>query len=89
MFIEFLIYFSVLFFALDFLAGSYMLPGMIATQRDSMNQDVIMLFNLLLGWTIIIWLVLLVWAMFGGVWAPADDDWNGNEVDNRSANAHK
>jgi hypothetical protein len=73
MLIHFVIYLSALVFLLDFLAASYMLPTTIAIQRDAVSQDRIMMYNVLLGWTIIVWLVLLIWAMFSNTFTPDDD----------------
>ena len=49
---------------LTFLLGLafYFLPAIIAIVRDHRNKVAILLTNLLLGWTGIVWLVALIWA---------------------------
>ena len=46
----------VLIFAL------YFLPTIIAVNRKKKNQSAIFLLNLFLGWTIIGWVIALVWS---------------------------
>ncbi|EKT4543000.1 superinfection immunity protein [Pseudomonas putida] len=61
---------------MEFLTGSYILlaavsfflyvlPMMIAFHRHHENYTVIFLVNLLLGWTVIAWIVCLIWAFVG------------------------
>lgn len=38
------------------------LPSFIAFSRDSQNRYLILIFNILFGWTGILWIVLLVWS---------------------------
>jgi hypothetical protein len=44
------------------LTGFYMLPWAVAVTRSMPNRGSILLINLLLGWTIIGWIVALVMA---------------------------
>jgi threonine/homoserine/homoserine lactone efflux protein len=41
----------------------YFLPALIAVRRDHENDSAIILLNLLLGWTVVGWVVALVWAV--------------------------
>lgn len=41
----------------------YFLPGLVAKIRRHPSSDAILLLNLLLGWTAIVWVGALVWAM--------------------------
>lgn len=61
---------------MEFLTGSYILiaaasfflyilPMMIAFHRHHENYTVIFLVNLLLGWTVIAWVVCLIWSFVG------------------------
>jgi hypothetical protein len=40
-----------------------MLPTIVAGQRGHQNTAAIAVLNLLLGWTFIVWVIALVWAM--------------------------
>ena len=40
----------------------YFIPSIVATAGDRKNVNAIFILNLLLGWTIIGWIVALVWA---------------------------
>jgi hypothetical protein len=51
-----------LFFVLPFLALHF-LPTIIAAARHARNLPWILLLNLLLSWTIVGWLVALIWAL--------------------------
>jgi Superinfection immunity protein len=42
--------------------GLYFLPAIVAAIRHHPNQNAIFIQNLLLGWTILGWIVALVWA---------------------------
>jgi len=44
-------------------SGLYMLPGAIALWNGHPKTTPIMLVNFLLGWTVIGWIVALVWAL--------------------------
>ena len=44
----------------------YFLPSFIAKIRGHKKSGVLFLINLFLGWTIIIWIILLIWAIIGG-----------------------
>jgi cytoskeletal protein RodZ len=41
----------------------YFVPSLVAKLRKKRNRDAIMLLNLLLGWTVIGWIVALIWAV--------------------------
>ena len=45
------------------LIGLYFLPSLVAHNRGHKNLAPIMLVNMLLGWSVIMWFVCLVWAM--------------------------
>ena len=42
--------------------GLYFLPGIVAHIRDHHQKNAIVLLNLFLGWTLLGWVVALVWA---------------------------
>jgi hypothetical protein len=56
-----------LFFTTLFLLflGIHFLPAFIAVVREHRNAGMIFILNLLLGWTVIGWVILLVWACVG------------------------
>ncbi len=56
------------FFGLGFVF--YFLPSIIALARSKRNIVAIFLLNLLLGWSVIGWVVALVWAVKVDVPAP-------------------
>lgn len=41
----------------------YFFPSIIATCRSHHNQNAITVFNLLLGWTVLGWVLALVWSV--------------------------
>jgi hypothetical protein len=41
----------------------YFVPGMVAYWRHHSRPQVVLLFNLLIGWTLIGWVITLVWAV--------------------------
>jgi hypothetical protein len=41
----------------------YMLPTLIAFARDHPRRGAITLINVLFGWTLIVWIVVFVWAL--------------------------
>ena len=43
----------------------YCLPLMIAFHRRHEKYTAIFLLNLFLGWTMVVWVVCLIWALFG------------------------
>ena len=45
--------------------GIHFLPTFVAAVRESRHTFLIFVLNLLFGWTIIGWLVLLIWACVG------------------------
>lgn len=42
--------------------GGYFLPGILAHIRGHHQENAIVLLNLFLGWTILGWIIALVWA---------------------------
>jgi hypothetical protein len=50
-------------FALVTVFCVYMFPAIVASVRERPNHDAIAAFNLFFGWTIIGWLVCLIWAL--------------------------
>ena len=48
--------------AVPLLLAVYFLPTVIAFRRDHAQCDGIFLSNLFLGWTGVVWLILLYWA---------------------------
>jgi len=40
----------------------YLLPSLIATSRHKRNAGAIFLLNLFLGWTVLGWVIALIWA---------------------------
>ena len=42
---------------------SYMVPTYIAFKRNHKNRIPILVLNLLLGWSFIMWLICLVWSV--------------------------
>jgi 4-amino-4-deoxy-L-arabinose transferase-like glycosyltransferase len=56
----------------------YLIPTVIAAWRDHPKKTGIFLINLLLGWTVVGWLVALIWALTGApavqpIAAPGDE----------------
>lgn len=43
----------------------YFLPGIVAGRRDHTNANAIFALNLLLGWTLLGWVIALVWSLTG------------------------
>jgi hypothetical protein len=41
----------------------YLLPTIVAFGRDIPHKATITIFNIILGWTLIGWLVLFIWAL--------------------------
>lgn len=41
----------------------YLLPGIIAISKEKKNKVAILVLNILLGWTIIVWIVVLIWSL--------------------------
>lgn len=55
----------------------YFFPGLVAKVRGHQNYDAILLLNLLLGWTLLGWVVAMVWAVTAVHKAPSG---SGGEV---------
>jgi hypothetical protein len=49
-------------FWLALILGVYFLPGIVARVRDHHQENAIVLLNLFLGWTLLGWVIALVWA---------------------------
>jgi len=45
------------------IAGIYLLPSALAVARRHRNRSALFLFNLLAGWTIVGWVICLIWAV--------------------------
>lgn len=45
----------------------YFMPSLLANHRKHKNQTPIILVNMVLGWTLIMWFVCLVWATTSNV----------------------
>jgi hypothetical protein len=45
------------------IAGVYFLPSAIAVARKHRNGSAVFMLNLLAGWTVIGWVICLVWAV--------------------------
>jgi hypothetical protein len=43
--------------------GFYFLPTITANWRQHKNADAILILNLFLGWTVIGWIIALIWAV--------------------------
>jgi hypothetical protein len=46
-----------------FLALMYFIPALVARQRKHPNSTAIMALDIFLGWTVLGWVVALVWAL--------------------------
>jgi hypothetical protein len=49
--------------AISFVIGLYLAPAIVALARRHHNRGAIFVLNLLLGWTLVGWVVALVWAV--------------------------
>ncbi len=54
----------------------YCVPLMIAFYRNHEKYTTIFLLNLFLGWTMVVWVICLIWALFGA--ANKRDDSSSN-----------
>ncbi|MCE9508103.1 MAG: superinfection immunity protein [Alphaproteobacteria bacterium] len=52
----------------------YFLPAMVAISRNHLNAMAIFLTNLLLGWTVLGWVVAFIWSFTNNPLAAADKD---------------
>lgn len=52
----------VFLFVVALAVGCYFLPTIVAYSRHKSNKNAIFLLNFLLGWTLIGWVVSIVWA---------------------------
>lgn len=43
----------------------YFIPSIIAFRRDAASRWVIFLVNVFLGWTLLIWIIILIWSCEG------------------------
>ena len=55
-------------------AAIYMLPTIVAGVRDHPQGNAIMILNLFLGWTFIVWVVALAWSATAIKMAPRADE---------------
>lgn len=55
------------FVALALVIGGYFLPTIVASNRKHRNRGAIGMLNLLLGWTLLGWIIALIWAMTANV----------------------
>jgi hypothetical protein len=53
--------FILIFFVL------YFIPGLVAENRRHSSRGAIIALNLLLGWTVLGWIIALVWSLTGNV----------------------
>jgi hypothetical protein len=64
--------------------GTYLAPTAIAAYRDHIDKNAIFLVNLLLGWTVIGWVVALVWSGAGPAGkqpiATQGDEWRAGRL---------
>ncbi len=72
----------VLLFIIGVVLGAfiYFLPTYIAAKKDHSNFVVILIINLLFGWTLLAWLVCIVWACI---------DTSHNETNNTNSNKYE
>jgi hypothetical protein len=54
-------------FTIAFLLVIYVLPSYIAVRRGHRGQSSIIIINILLGWTLVGWIVALAWSLTGNV----------------------
>jgi hypothetical protein len=45
-----------------FVIGLYLLPALIAIGRSHANTTALLIINLFLGWTVLVWIICLAWA---------------------------
>ena len=45
------------------IVGIYLLPTLIAYARDHPRRAQVAFFNILFGWTLILWIIAFVWAL--------------------------
>ena len=57
--------FAIIVIAVAFVV--YLLPAIVAAQRDHNNYAAILTLNLLAGWTTVGWVIALVWAFTDNV----------------------
>ena len=55
--------FILIIFIIAVSVGLYLLPTIVAYQRKHPNQNAIFLLNLLLGWTVLGWIIALIWSV--------------------------
>ena len=54
--------------------GAYFFPTIVGTARKKHNAGAIFVLNLLLGWTVVGWVIALVWALTHDASRPSIDD---------------
>jgi hypothetical protein len=45
----------------------YMLPSLIAFSREHPHRDIVVVCNIFLGWTLIAWVIIFLWAALAHV----------------------
>jgi hypothetical protein len=55
------------------LIGTYFLPAMLAWSGGCYHRNSIIILNILLGWTVIGWLITLIWAVIEGEGGSFDE----------------
>ena len=58
----------ILAFIVTVLAAIHFLPTVVAVARHHPNAVAIFVVNLFFGWTLIGWIVVLIWALSGPNW---------------------
>lgn len=60
-----IVLFFALFFALLISFLAYLLPGIVAYVRGHRNRLAIAVLNILFGWSLVGWLICMIWACTG------------------------
>lgn len=66
------------------LIGLYFVPWLISLSRKHNNSGAIAILNIFLGWTVIGWLVALIWSMTDNV-RKQDDEYAPDGTDERDS----
>lgn len=54
-------------------AVGYLYPGMIASTRKAKNRNFIWVMNLILGWTVLVWIASVIWACTDEIESSKED----------------
>ena len=68
---------DILAYALIFGLFFYLFPYFIARARDHHKKTGIFWINLLLGWSGLVWIILLIYSIFSSAFAPEGDEKRG------------